>query len=233
MLFDFLCSVQTMPLILFEDNHLIAVDKRPGDITQGDITGDTPLSDIIKDYLKVTYNKPGSVFVGTIHRIDRPVSGVVLFAKTSKALTRMNEQFKERNTEKMYWALVEGVPPKPEDTITHYLKRNQHNNVTTAFDRPGSGAQEATLSYKVLKTEGKFTLVEVKPITGRTHQIRAQLSKIGVSIKGDKKYRSGFSNYDRSICLHARELKFFHPVTKEEVVITAPIVNEEYWEGFV
>lgn len=223
--------MQNIPLILFEDNHLIAVAKRPGDITQGDKTGDEPLSDILKEYLKVTYNKPGNVFVGTIHRIDRPVSGVVLYAKTSKALARMNEQFKQRSTNKTYWALVEGTPPKTEDTITHYLKRNPHTNVTTAFDRPGSGALESTLSYKVLKSNGKFTLLEVKPITGRTHQIRAQLSKIGCSIKGDKKYRSSYSNYDRSICLHARELSFTHPVTKEEIVITAPIVNPDYWEG--
>lgn len=225
--------MENAPFILFEDNHLIAVNKLPGDITQGDKTGDAPLSDILKDYLKETYNKPGNVFVGTIHRIDRPVSGVVLYAKTSKALARMNEQFKQRDTQKTYWALVEGVPPNTEDTITHYLKRNQHTNVTTAFDRPGSGAQEAVLSYKVLKTNKKFTLLEVKPITGRTHQIRAQLSKIGCSIKGDKKYRSGFSNYDRSICLHARQLQFVHPVSKEEVIITAPITNPDYWEGFV
>lgn len=222
-----------MPLILFEDNHLIAVDKRPGDITQGDKTGDMPLSEIIKEHLKVVYNKPGNVFVGTIHRIDRPVSGVVLYAKTSKGLARMNEQFKQRSTQKTYWALVEGAPPKKEDTITHYLKRNPHTNVTTAYDRPGSGALESILSYKVLTTQSGFSLLEVKPITGRTHQIRAQLSKIGCSIKGDKKYRATTSNPDRSICLHARQLSFVHPVTKEEIDITAPVVNPDCWMGLV
>jgi 23S rRNA pseudouridine1911/1915/1917 synthase len=221
------------PFILFEDNHLIAVNKLPGEITQGDKTGDVPLTDNLKEYLKHTYQKPGNVFVGLIHRIDRPVSGVVLLAKTSKGLARMNEQFKQRETEKTYWALVQGAPAETEATLTHYLKRNTNTNVTTAFDRPGNGAQEATLSYKVLQSNGKFSLLEVKPITGRTHQIRAQLSKIGCSIKGDKKYRSMYGTPDRSICLHARQLSFIHPITKQHITIEAPVTNPHVWEGFV
>lgn len=221
------------PFILFEDNHFIAVDKRPGEITQGDKTGDVPITENLKEYLKQKYNKPGNVFVGLIHRIDRPVSGVVLLAKTSKGLARMNEQFKQRETEKIYWAIVQGTPPEKEATITHYLRRNQKINVTTAFDRPGKDTQEAILSYKVLKSNGKYSLLEVKPLTGRTHQIRAQLSKIGCSIKGDKKYRSDHGTPDRSICLHARQLNFIHPITKEAVSITAPVTNPEVWEGFV
>lgn len=221
------------PVILYEDNHLIAVNKLPGEITQGDVTGDIPMTENLKEYLKRTYNKPGNVFVGLIHRIDRPVSGVVLFAKTSKGLARMNEQFKQRETEKTYWALVQGMPREPEATLTHYLKRSQKTNITTAFDKPGHDTQEAVLSYKVIGHTNKYSLLEVKPITGRTHQIRAQLAKIGCSIKGDKKYRSDHGTPDRSICLHARQLSFIHPITKEAVVITAPVTNPHVWEGLV
>lgn len=221
------------PVILYEDNHLIAVNKLPGEITQGDITGDIPMTEHLKKYLKRKYNKPGNVFVGLIHRIDRPVSGVVLFAKTSKGLARMNELFKLRETEKTYWALVQGMPREPEATLTHYLKRSQKTNVTTAFDKPGHDTQEAILSYSVINSNNKYSLLEVKPITGRTHQIRAQLSKIGCSIKGDKKYRSDHGTPDRSICLHARQLSFIHPITKEAVVITAPVTNPHVWEGLV
>lgn len=221
------------PVILYEDNHLIAVNKLPGEITQGDVTGDIPMTENLKEYLKRTYNKPGNVFVGLIHRIDRPVSGVVLFAKTSKGLARMNEQFKQRETEKTYWALVQGMPREPEATLTHYLKRSQKTNITTAFDKPGHDTQEAVLSYKVIGHTNKYSLLEVKPITGRTHQIRAQLAKIGCSIKGDKKYRSDHGTPDRSICLHARQLSFIHPITKEAIVITAPVTNPHVWEGLV
>lgn len=221
------------PVILYEDNHLIAVNKLPGEITQGDVTGDIPMTENLKEYLKRTYNKPGNVFVGLIHRIDRPVSGVVIFAKTSKGLARMNEQFKQRETEKTYWALVQGMPREPEATLTHYLKRSQKTNITTAFDKPGHDTQEAVLSYKVIGHTNKYSLLEVKPITGRTHQIRAQLAKIGCSIKGDKKYRSDHGTPDRSICLHARQLSFIHPITKEAVVITAPVTNPHVWEGLV
>lgn len=207
--------------ILYQDNHLIAVNKRAGDLVQGDQTGDVPLPDRIKEYLKEKYNKPGNVFCGVIHRLDRPTTGVVLFARTSKGLERMNKAFKERQTQKTYWAIVEGKL-HGENTPKHYLKKNPKNNKAIVFKRPEVGAKEASLSYRVLTTGDNYSLVEIELHTGRHHQIRAQFSALGHSIKGDVKYGARRGERDKSICLHARTLEFQHPTTKENVTITAP-----------
>jgi 23S rRNA pseudouridine1911/1915/1917 synthase len=217
--------------ILFEDNHLIAVNKRPGDIVQGDKTGDTPLSEKIKEYIKVKYNKPGEVFLGVIHRLDRPVSGVILFARTSKALERMNEQFRERNTEKIYWAIVQDPPQDPEAKLIHYLIKDEVKNKSRAFPEERKGALRCELDYKTIARSDRYTLLEVHPVTGRHHQIRVQLSTIGAVIKGDLKYGAKRSNPDGSISLHARQLSFFHPVTKEKIVITAPVPADNLWQA--
>lgn len=206
--------------ILYQDNHLIAVNKRAGDLVQGDQTGDVPLPDRIKEYLKEKYNKPGNVFCGVIHRLDRPTTGVVLFARTSKGLERMNKAFKERQTQKTYWAIVEGKL-HGENTPKHYLKKNPKNNKAIVFKRPEVGAKEASLSYRVLTTGDNYSLVEIELHTGRHHQIRAQFSALGHSIKGDVKYGARRSERDKSICLHARSLTFEHPTTKEMVHIVS------------
>lgn len=211
----------TLPNILFEDNHLIVVNKRPGDLVQGDKTGDTPLPDILKAYIKEKYNKPGNVFLGVVHRLDRPTSGVVLFARTSKALERMNAAFKNHQVFKTYWALVEGVPEKREDRLVHYLKKNPKNNKSTAFARPTAGAKEAKLKYKTLNQGDRYTLLEVALETGRHHQIRSQLNAIGCTIKGDVKYGARRAERDKSICLHAHKLTIVHPTTKETLEFTA------------
>ncbi len=217
--------------ILFEDNHLIAVNKRPGDIVQGDKTGDMPLSEKIKEYIKVKYNKPGDVFLGVIHRLDRPVSGVILFARTSKALERMNEQFRERNTDKIYWAIVQDPPQDPEAKLIHYLIKDEVKNKSRAFPEERKGALRCELDYKTIARSDRYTLLEVHPVTGRHHQIRVQLSTIGAVIKGDLKYGAKRSNPDGSISLHARQLSFFHPVTKEKIVITAPVPADNLWQA--
>ncbi|MCX2719427.1 RluA family pseudouridine synthase [Lentiprolixibacter aurantiacus] len=207
--------------VLYEDNHLIAVNKRPGDIIQGDKTGDKPLSEIVKAYIKKKYNKPGNVFLGVAHRLDRPTSGVVVFARTSKALARLNQLFAGKETSKTYWALVKKKPPKEADTLTHWLKKNPKQNKSYAHSNQVGGSKLAILDYRLKKNLDRYFLLEINLHTGRHHQIRAQLSAIGCPIKGDLKYGYDRSNPDGSIHLHARSLKFVHPVKKEPVEITA------------
>ena len=208
--------------VLYEDNHIIAVNKKPSDIVQGDKTGDRPLGDFVKDYIKKKYNKPGDVFLGIVHRLDRPVSGVVLFARTSKSLSRLNELFRSKQIQKTYWAVVKNKPNATKGILVHYLKKNQQNNKSTAFNREEDGTLKSELSYQLIKSLDKYYLLEVLPKTGRHHQIRVQLAKIGSPIKGDIKYGSDRTNKDASIHLHARKIEFVHPVKKEPISITAP-----------
>lgn len=217
--------------VLFEDNHLIAVNKISGDIVQGDKTGDQPLNEIVAAHLKEKYNKPGDAFVGTIHRIDRPVSGIVLFAKTSKALARMNAQFQDKEVQKTYWAVVKNHPPQQVETITHHLLRNRQKNKSFAYAHKYKDSKESTLKYEVIKKLERYFLLEVTPFTGRHHQIRVQLSTIGSPIKGDVKYGFDRTNHDASIHLHARKVNFTHPVTKEIIEIIAPTPNEVIWNA--
>lgn len=217
--------------VLFEDNHLIAVNKPAGELVQSDQTGDKTLADRVKDYIGRKYHKPGAVFLGTIHRIDRPVSGVVLFARTSKALERMNEQFRSRHIKKMYLAIIEGKPIERSGTLIHWLKKNEAQNRVTIFKKETDGAQRCELSFSMLKTREGFSLAEVYPVTGRPHQIRAQLSAIGCPIRGDLKYGAS-EGFDQSIALHARQLSFVHPVTKASVTIQAPIPKNLIWQPF-
>lgn len=211
-----------LPEIIYEDNHLIAVNKRAGDLVQGDKTGDVPLPELLKSYIKNKFNKPGAVFLGVIHRLDRPTTGVVLFARTSKGLERMNAAFKNRETQKNYWALVEGQLSQRGELV-HYLLKNSKNNKSMAFLRPEKDAKEAKLSYSVLQKGDRYTLIEVHLETGRHHQIRAQFAAIGHPIKGDVKYGARRAERDKSICLHAKSLRFLHPTTKESVGIEAPL----------
>ncbi len=215
--------------VLYEDNHIIVVNKRVGDIVQGDATGDKPLSEVIKEYLKQKYNKPGEVYLGVVHRLDRPTTGLVVFAKTSKALTRLNESFKNRETQKTYWAVVKNQPPKPKDTLTHFLVRTPKNNQSKAFDKEVKDSKKASLTYEVIQKLDRFFVLEIDLHTGRHHQIRAQLSKINCPIKGDLKYGFDRSNPDGGIHLHARKLTFIHPVQKESMTIVAPTPNEVIW----
>lgn len=208
--------------VLYEDNHIIAVNKRPSDIVQGDKTGDRPLGEFVKDYIKKKYNKPGEVYLGVVHRLDRPVSGVILFARTSKALSRLNELFRSKKVQKTYWAVVKNKPNPPAGTLIHYLKKNQQRNKSTAFNREEEGSLKSELSYQLIKSLDNYHLLEVLPKTGRHHQIRVQLSKIGSPIKGDIKYGSNRTNKDASIHLHARKIEFVHPVKKEPISIIAP-----------
>lgn len=217
--------------VIYEDNHIIIVNKRAGDIVQGDKTGDTPLNDIVKSYLKEKYNKPGNIYLGVVHRLDRPTSGIVLFSKTSKALPRLNKIFAEKKAKKTYWALVKNKPPKPNDTLIHWLKKNPKNNKSTAFNKKTADSKKAILHYKVLKKLDSFYLLEVSLETGRHHQIRSQLSSIGCPIKGDLKYGFNRSNKDMSISLHARQLEFIHPVSKEEIAVIAPAPNNPVWNA--
>ncbi len=211
--------------ILYEDNHIIAVNKRVSDIVQGDKTGDEPLSEKVKAYIKAKYNKPGDVYLGVPHRVDRPVSGVVVFARTSKALTRLNKMFqeKERDIKKIYWAITCEQPQEEEGNLVHYLVRDSEKNITKAYTRPQSHAKEAQLHYKLIGSSDKYYFLEVQLYTGRHHQIRCQLAKIGCSIRGDLKYGAPRSNPDGGINLHARSISFIHPVTKEMLTITAPV----------
>ena len=218
--------------IIYEDNHLIAVNKKPGQIVQGDKTGDVPLSELLKRYLKVKYDKPGEVFAGVIHRLDRPVSGVILFAKTSKGLARMNSLFHDRSIQKTYWAVVKGKPEITADKLVHYLNKNEVKNKSFASVEPKAGYTRCELDYKVLSSSDRYSLLEVLPLTGRHHQIRVQLSFIGCPIKGDLKYGSQRSNEDGSIHLHARMLEFEHPVSKEQVKIVAAPPDEVLWNYF-
>jgi 23S rRNA pseudouridine1911/1915/1917 synthase len=218
--------------VLYEDNHIIAVNKRASDIVQGDKTGDTPLSEEVKEYIRVTYNKPGNVFVGVVHRIDRPVSGVILFAKTSKSLTRLNEMFKSKNVQKTYWAIVEQKPKNKADTLVGYLKKNAKQNKSYTSATEKEGYKKSELDYKWIASSDKYHLLEVQPRTGRHHQIRVQLSAIGSIIKGDLKYGARRSNNDASICLHARNIEFTHPVQKELISIQAPLPKDSLWQFF-
>jgi len=218
--------------ILFEDNHIIAVNKRAGDIVQGDKTGDEPLVEKVKRYIKVKYDKPGEVFLGVVHRIDRPVSGVVLFARTSKSLARLNQLFKDKDLKKTYWAIVKNRPNPESQTIEHYLVRNQKQNKSYAYDGPKADAKLASLTYSLINSSDNYHLLQVLLHTGRHHQIRCQLSKIGSPIKGDLKYGFSRSNKDGSISLHAREIKFIHPVKKEEIHIICPLPKDNLWNVF-
>lgn len=217
--------------VLYEDNHIIVVNKRVGDIVQGDKTGDKPLSEIVKEYIKDKYNKPGEVFLGVVHRLDRPTTGIVMFARTSKALTRLNEIFKNRETQKIYWALVKNKPSLPEATLTHYLTRNEKSNTSKAHAKEISGSKKASLTYKVIKNLTNYTALEIDLHTGRHHQIRCQLSAIGSPIKGDLKYGADRSNPDGGICLHAHKLSLTHPVTKNIFEIIAPVPDDALWRS--
>lgn len=216
--------------VVYEDNHIIIVSKRSGEIVQGDKTGDEPLSETVKQYIKAKYDKPGNVFLGVVHRLDRPVSGLVIFAKTSKALSRLNEMFKNGDVHKTYWALTQGYPPKEEDTIIHWLRRNEKQNKSYASDRETPGSKRAVLKYKVLGRTDNYTLVEVNLLTGRHHQIRCQLAKIGCPIRGDLKYGARRSNPDGSISLLSRHVEFVHPVSKLPISADAPLPNERIWQ---
>ncbi|WP_353779916.1 pseudouridine synthase [Winogradskyella sp. 3972H.M.0a.05] len=217
--------------VLHEDNHIIVVNKRAGDIVQGDKTGDTPLSEVVKSYLKEKYNKPGNVYLGVVHRLDRPTTGIVVFARTSKALPRLNKLFAEKKAKKTYWAIVKNHPSNTTDRLVHWLKKNPKNNKSTAFKSEVEGSKKAILSYTVLKQLDNYVLLEVNLETGRHHQIRSQLSSIGSPIKGDLKYGFDRSNKDASIHLHSRVLEFEHPVKKEMISITAPLPKDPIWDA--
>ena len=224
-------SDKTNLQILHEDNHIIVVNKRVGDIVQGDKTGDKPLSDVVKEYIKDKYNKPGEVFLGVVHRLDRPTTGIVVFARTSKALTRMNELFSNRETHKTYWAIVKNKPQNSEDKLVHYLKRNEKNNTSKAHIKEVPDSKIASLDYKIIKELNNYFALEINLHTGRHHQIRAQLSAIGSPIKGDLKYGFDRSNPDGGIHLHARKLEFAHPVTKEVIILIAPTPSDSIWDA--
>jgi len=219
--------------ILFEDNHLLVVNKLPSEIVQGDKTGDEPLPERIKSFLKEKYQKPGNVFCGVVHRLDRPTSGVVVFAKTSKALERLNTQFREKETNKTYWAIVENKPKEPKGSLRDYLKKNETQNKSYVVNENSPGAKLALLNYELLASSANYHLLEVTIETGRHHQIRAQLSKIGCVIKGDLKYGAKRANKDASIGLHARSLRFLHPTTKEEITIVANPPADAVWDFFM
>ncbi len=218
--------------VLHEDNHVIVVNKRPSDIVQGDKTGDITMPDQIKEFLRVKYNKPGNIFCGVVHRLDRPTSGAVVFAKTSKALTRLNEQFREKDTQKVYWAVVEKAPQSNIGHLENFLLKNEKQNKAYVHQKEVPGSKKAILDYRVLAQSDKYTLVEVTLHTGRHHQIRAQMAHIGSIIKGDLKYGAKRSNADGSIHLHARYLSFIHPTTKETIQITAPVPEDSLWKWF-
>ncbi len=217
--------------VLYEDNHLIAINKRPGDIVQGDKTGDAPLSEVVKEYLKIKYDKPGNVYLGVAHRLDRPTSGIVVFAKTSKALPRLNKLFAEKDAKKTYWAVVKNAPQQPSATLTHWMKRNTKQNKSYAHKNEVPDSKKAILDYRLLKKLDNYFLVEIDLKTGRHHQIRSQLSAIGSPIKGDLKYGFDRSNKDGSIHLHARSLSFVHPVKKETLHLIAPPPEEPIWQA--
>ncbi len=217
--------------ILHEDNHIIVVNKRVGDIVQGDKTGDKPLSEVVKEYIKEKYNNSGDVFLGVVHRLDRPTTGIVVFAKTSKALERLNTMFSTRETKKTYWAIVKNQPPKTEDTLTHFLKRNPKNNTSKAHLKEVPESKKAILDYKIIQKLDNYYVLEINLHTGRHHQIRAQLTAIGCPIKGDLKYGFDRSNQDGGIHLHARKLAFIHPVSKENIETIAPTPHEVLWKS--
>lgn len=217
--------------VLYEDNHIIAVNKTCNEIVQGDKTGDTPLSETVKAYIKAKYNKPGEVFLGVTHRLDRPTSGVVLFARTSKALARLNAMFQSHEQiHKTYWAIVQGAPKQPEARLENWLTRNEQLNKSFIAKPGAKEAKQAILTYKTLVKGEHYTLLEVNLQTGRHHQIRCQLAAIGCPIKGDLKYGAKRSNPDGGICLHARQIAFIHPVSKQEICITAPVPEDSLWQ---
>lgn len=218
--------------ILYEDNHVIVINKRASDIVQGDKTGDETMPDKIKAYLKEKYQKPGNVFCGVVHRLDRPTSGAVVFARTSKALERLNAQFREKETDKVYWAIVETKPEKNTGTLVHFLKKNEKQNKSYASLKETEGSKKAILQYQLIHSSDKYHLLEIHLETGRHHQIRVQLATMGCLIKGDVKYGARRSNTDGSICLHARTLEFIHPTSKEVIKIVAPVPKDPLWQFF-
>ncbi|MDG5491820.1 RluA family pseudouridine synthase [Psychroserpens sp. SPM9] len=217
--------------VIYEDNHIIIVNKRAGDIVQGDKTGDKPLSDVVKEYIKDKYNKPGNVYLGVVHRLDRPTTGIVLFSKTSKALPRLNKLFAEKKANKTYWAIVKHAPEQPQGTLINWLKKNPQKNKSTAYSKEIKDSKKAILHYKTLKALDHYFLLEIELETGRHHQIRCQLAQIGSPIKGDLKYGFERSNKDASISLHARHLQFTHPVSKEIINVTAPLPEDPIWKA--
>ncbi|MFZ6010200.1 MAG: RluA family pseudouridine synthase [Bacteroidota bacterium] len=217
--------------VVYEDNHLLVVNKASGILVQGDATGDVPLVELCKNYIRAKYHKPGAVFLGVVHRLDRPVSGIVVLARTSKALERMNELFREKETQKTYWAVVKNKPSKPEGTLIHWLLKDEQKNKTTAFTRETTKALKSELSYRVISQVKDHWLLEVNPITGRPHQIRVQLASMGCPIKGDVKYGYEEPNDDGSICLHAKRLTFVHPVKKDKVTFEAPPPDRGFWKN--
>lgn len=219
--------------VIYEDNHIIIVSKRAGDIVQGDKTGDTPLSETVKLYIKDTCHKPGDVFLGVVHRLDRPVSGLVVFARTSKAISRLSEMFRTRSVRKTYWAIVGNQPPQSEGTLTHWLTRNPKNNTARAYEREVPGSKQAVLDYRVIARSDRYWLLEVDLHTGRHHQIRCQLAKMGCPIRGDLKYGAPRSLPDGGISLHARRVSFEHPVSHLPIDVTAPVPEEPLWQAFV
>jgi len=218
--------------VVYEDNHIIVVNKTASEIVQADKTGDTPLSETVKQYLKEKYQKPGNVFLGVTHRLDRPVSGLVIFAKTSKALTRLNEMFRAGEVKKTYWAVVKNAPEESEGELVHFLVRNEKQNKSYAYDKEVPNSKKAVLDYRLIGRSENYYLLEVDLKTGRHHQIRCQLAKMGCPIKGDLKYGSPRSNPDGSICLHARRVRFVHPVSKELIELKAPLPEGNLWKGF-
>ena len=218
--------------VVYEDNHLIIVNKTASEIVQGDKTGDTPLSETVKQYIKEKYAKPGNVFLGVVHRLDRPVSGLVVFAKTSKALARLNEMFRNSEVNKTYWAIVKQRPPQDEGELVNYLVRNEKQNKSYAYDKEVKNSKKAVLHYRLIGHSQNYFLLEVDLKTGRHHQIRCQLAKMGCPIKGDLKYGAPRSNPDGSICLHARKVRFIHPVSKELIELEAPLPEGNLWKGF-
>ncbi len=221
-----------LPSVLYEDNHLIAVNKRVSDLVQGDVTGDLSLDTILKQYIKEKYGKPGRVFLGVVHRLDRPVSGVTVFAKTSKSLSRMNDLFREGKVKKIYWAITAKPPPSESGVLTHFLKKNPRLNKSYAYEKPLAGSKEAKLAYRITGRIEKYYLLEIDLMTGRHHQIRSQLSITGCPVKGDLKYGFPRSNPDGGISLHARELQFEHPVRNEPLRIVAPVPEDKIWGYF-
>ncbi|MFM7729564.1 MAG: RluA family pseudouridine synthase [Flavobacteriales bacterium] len=219
--------------ILYEDNHIIAVNKRNSDIIQSDISGDTTLCETVKNYVRIKYNKPGLAFIGTVHRLDRPVSGIVLYARTTKALNRLSNMFKYREVQKTYWAVVQNTPPKDEDTIINFLWKDQKLNKTFAFSEPKAERKESELSYKRVGSGEHYTFLEIYPKTGRHHQIRATLASLNCPIKGDIKYGAKRTNDNASIHLHARKIEFIHPVKKTPITIIAPPPEDSLWDAFL
>ena len=217
--------------VVYEDNHIIIVSKRSGEIVQGDKTGDEPLSETVKQYIKEKYQKPGNVFLGVVHRLDRPVSGLVVFAKTSKALSRLNTMFRDGDVHKTYWAIVKNMPKETEATLTHWIVRNEKQNKSYAYDHEVKNSKKAILKYRVIGHTDHYTLLEVNLMTGRHHQIRCQLAKMGCPIKGDLKYGSPRSNADGSISLLSHKVEFVHPVSEKTIIVEAPLPDDNLWRA--